>query len=115
MFTSNGLMCLSGVTMCRMFLSAMAFRPAVLLLHCRCFGGFGRHCRSPIERPADTDVQTPRVRMLSRERGDAVRLPFRRRKRESGRAPRTLPDTDRALAFKHIEDRCNVRARKPNA
>src|SRR5437588_8867305 len=103
MFTSNGLMCLSGVTMCRMFLSAMTVSSADRSL-------LRGDLRPAIEPCTNADVQTPALGMLARERRELVGLLFRLGKRKAGRTPRALPDPERALRFEVAQNRRDIGA-----
>src|SRR5882762_3079688 len=103
MFTSNGLMCLSGVTMCRMFLSAMTVSSADRSLLRRDLG-------AAIEPCANADVQTLPVRVPARGRRKLVGLRFRGAEREAGRTPGALPDPERPLRLEVTQNRCDIGA-----
>src|SRR5262249_7950006 len=139
-FTSNGLMCLSGVTMCRICLSA-------IVRHiCRVGVGWAKRAErsgdrvptrghglprfarsalahptdrahlnlsAPIERHGHADVQPLGLRAPPNERCKARRLGLRWRKCEAGRAPRALADAERAFALENCERRPDLRTGKP--
>src|SRR5436305_907075 len=101
MFTSNGLMCLSGVIMCRMFLSAIArsrFRRSLFVCVNR-GGDFG----AAIEPFAYADVQTRMARVPACDTHQAIGFGLRCRASKAGRSPRALPDAMRALASEQFE------------
>src|SRR5215831_11033548 len=108
MLTSNGLTCLSGVTMCRMCLSAMA-SPA----RCRSPGWIGSHpsddLRAAIEPRADPDVQTLAGGIAPRRGREAVSLLGRGREGEAGRAPGALPDAVRSGTVEKLQARSDRR------
>src|SRR6266705_4012008 len=112
MFTSNGLMCLSGVTKWRMFLSAMASSRGSSLLSRR-FGGRARDFRAVIEPRAEEDVQTRAAFVATRHRGEPLRLQRRSRERKAGRTPGALPDAVRAGAIHAVETGGDGGAREP--
>src|SRR6187397_1674473 len=106
MFTSNGLMCLSGVTMCRMFLSAMKVSSASRFSNRR--AGAGVDLRAAIEPCANTDVQTPCARMPARDRDKVIGSSPGFDKRKAGRAPGALADPERACTVEMMQDRRDV-------
>src|SRR5215475_2268095 len=107
MFTSNGLMCLRGVTIWRMCLSAMHRLPRYL-----CFRRIDRrmsgNLRSAVEPTTDKYVYTTACRMSSRVFEHLVRRLRRGREGVAGWAPRTLSDSDRSVAREHVERSGNV-------
>src|SRR6187402_3168254 len=110
MFTSNGLICLSGVTMCRMFLSAMTVssdRPTSRSDTVRGVFRIALTLGAAIEPCANADVQTP-AEMLARDRDKLVRLRFRLGKCKAGRPPGALPDPECALRLEMPQNRRNV-------
>src|SRR5690349_11790582 len=98
MFTSNGLICLSGVTMCRMCLSAMRRLPSLSQL-----GRVGvrvrRYLSAAIERPADADVYTFALGAATHVRENALGRVGRWKEGVAGRTPGALPDADGAFAL----------------
>src|SRR5215470_14726724 len=104
MFTSNGLICLSGVTMCRMCLSAMRRLPYLSQL-----GRVGVHVRrylsAAIERSADADVYTLAFGAALYAREHAFGGVERRDKSVTGRTPGALPDADGAFVLEQRERR----------
>src|SRR3954452_7909229 len=109
MFTSNGLMCLSGVTMCRMFLSAIKALPVLLKSSQSPAVRVRRDYGAAIEPPAYADVQTHAGIVPAREARQTVRLRLRGREREPCRTPRALPNAACALALQRIEAGRNLR------
>src|SRR5215475_4168742 len=108
MFTSNGLICLSGVTMCRICLSAMRRLPSLSQL-----GRVGvyvrRYLSAAIERSADADVYTLAFGTPMHARENAFGRVERRDESVAGGAPGALPDADGALVLEQRE-RCRDRA-----
>src|SRR5258708_4941693 len=109
MFTSNGLMCLSGVTICRMFLSAIARLPSFRRSLFVCVDR-GRDFGAAIEPLAYADVQTLAAAMSARDAHQTIGLNLRCRECEPGRPPRALPDAMRAFPREQIETGRDLRA-----
>src|SRR5262245_41632964 len=111
MFTSNGLICLSGVTMCRMCLSAMRRLPSLSQL-----GRVGVHVRrylsAAIERPAAADVYTLAFGTPTRASENAFSRIERRDESVARGAPGALPDADGALVLEQRECRRDSAAGK---
>src|SRR5262245_43597906 len=111
MLASNGLMCLSGVTMCRMCLSAMiACPPSMRYVGCRASRRPSRNVRAAIERRADADVEAVADGIGPHQCHEPGRLLGRSREGKPGRSPRALPCGVRAGAPQHIEAGGDARA-----
>src|SRR6202521_3479571 len=96
MFTSNGLMCLSGVTMCRMYFSAMIPLLRAASSVSRIERSMDVDLSAAIEPRANADVQGPQSRVAPDKLDEPVCLRRRRSERKTGRSPGTLPDAVRA-------------------
>src|SRR5215468_6013849 len=111
MLASNGLMCLSGVTMCRMCLSAMVTcPPSMRRVGCRAGRHPSRDVGAAIERRADADIEAVADRIGTHQRHEPRSVLGRARKGKAGRPPRALPGRAGAGALERIETGSDARA-----